>query len=248
MGLCLVTRLKESVADSSLLRPGEKTFLLNADGEFMLRGIGVKLRVLDDSGSLNVTPLGGSATNETDFTIANATYNICKNLSGKDLLIGISEISKLDVFGTDKESKCMELDLNIFAAATNMSEIKLNHQLIVGGNLATLKNVTSGGESSLTTLSFYKAQGIAGSIDDIGGLRFSGNAIFTFFMCANVTGDIVNFVKKQRQIGRTSATCTDIYFVHGTGITFNGNSVADVIGSLSWTSSTITLGETTINA
>lgn len=247
MGLCLVTRLKESVADSSLLRPGEKTFLLNAGGEFSVRGIGIKLRVLDDSGSLNVTPLGGSATNETDFTITNATYNTCKNLSGKDLQIGISEISKLDVFGTDKESKCMELDLNMFAAATNMSEIKLSHQLIVGGSLASLKNVTSGG-SSFTSLSFYKTQGITGSIDDIGGLRFYDNVIFTFFMCANVNGDIVNFVKKQRQIGRTSATCTDIYFVHGTGITFNGNSVSDVIGSLSWTSSTITLGETTINA
>lgn len=247
MGLCLVTRLKESVADSSLLRPGEKTFLLNAGGQFTVVGVGVKLRVLDDSASLSVTPLGGSTTNEKDFTIANGTYNSCVNNSGKDLQIGISNISELKVFGTDSESKCMEVDLNMFAAATNMTEIKLNHQLIVGGSLASLKNVTSGG-SSFSTLSFYKTQGITGSIDDIGGLRFSGNAIFTFFLCANVTGDIVNFVKKQRQLGRTSATCTDIYFVHGTGITFNGNSVADVIGSLSWTSSTITLGETTINA
>jgi hypothetical protein len=247
MGLCLVTRLKESVADSSLLRPGEKTFLLNADGEFTIKGVGVKLRVLDDSASLNVTPLGSSSTNETDFTITNGTYNICKNNSGKDLQIGIAEISKLEVFGSDKDSKSMELDLNMFAAATNISELNLNNQLIVGGSLASLKNVTSGG-SSLSSFSFSRSQNVSGTIDDIGGLRFVGNIIFNFFMCANVTGDIVNFVKKQRQIGRTSATCTDIYFVHGTGITFNGNSVADVIGSLSWTSSTITLGETTINA
>lgn len=247
MGLCLVTRLKESVADSSLLRPGEKTFLLNAGGQFTIVGRGVKLRVLDDSASLSVSPLGSSTTNEKDFTIANDTYNICENKSGKDLQIGISNISELKVFGTDSESKCMEVDLNLFAAATNMTEIKLNHQLIVGGSLASLKNVTSGG-SSLSSLSFSRSQNVSGTIDDIGGLRFAGNIIFNFFMCANVTGDIVNFVKKQRQLGRTSATCTDIYFVHGTGITFNGNSVADVIGSLSWTSSTITVGETTINA
>lgn len=247
MGLCLVTRLKESVADSSLLRPGEKTFLLNAGGQFTIVGMGVKLRVLDDSASLSVSPLGSSTTNEKDFTIANDTYNICVNNSGKDLQIGISEVSKLAVFGTDSNAKCMEVDLNMLSAATNMREIKLNHQLIVGGNLATLKNVTSGG-SSLSSFSFERSLNMVGTIDDIGGLRFAGNIIFNFFNCANVTGDIVNFVKKQRQLGRTSATCTDIYFATGSGITFNGSPLADVIGSLSWTSSTITVGETTINA
>lgn len=249
MGLCLVTRLKESVADSSLLKLGEKAFLLNADGEFTIRGKGTRVRVMDDSGSLNVTQLGSStATDETDFALPNSNYNVCKNLSGKDLRIGISEILNMNVFSTDKQdSKCMEVDLNMFTDADTMTEIRLNSQAFVGGNLASLKNITSGG-TSLTALSFSDAKGITGSIEDIGGLRFSGNVIFNFYRCANVNGDIVNFVKKQRQIGRTSATCNDSNFVYGSGITFNGNPVGSVSGKLSWTPTTITLGETTINA
>lgn len=248
MGLCLVTRLKESVADSSLLKLGEKAFLLNADGEFTIRGMGTRIRVIDDSGSLKVTQLGSStSTDETDFALLNGNYHVCKNLSGKDLKIGISEILNMNVFSTDKYIKCMEVDLNMFTEVSTMTEIKLNNQLIVGGSLASLKNITSGG-TSLTALSFSDAKGVTGSIEDIGGLHFSNNVIFNFYRCANVNGDIVNFVKKQRQIGRTSATCNDANFVYGSGITFNGNPVGSVSGKLSWTPTTITVADTTINA
>ena len=222
--------------------------MLNADGEFTIKGAGTRIRVIDDSGSLNVTQLGSSAaTDETDFALPNGNYNVCKNLSGKDLRIGISEILKMGAFSTDKYSKCMEVDLNMFTEVSTMTEIKLNNQAIVGGNLASLKNITSGG-TSLVALSFSDANGVTGSIEDIGGLRFSGNVIFNFYRCANVNGDIVNFVRKQRQIGRTSATCNDSNFVYGSGITFNGNPVGSVSGKLSWTPTTITLDRTTINA
>ena len=58
-----------------------------------------------------------------------------------------------------------------------------------------------------------------------------------------VSGELIDFVVTQRANGKTTGTCSTDYW--GDKITFNGQ--APSIRSISWTESSITCGDETVN-
>lgn len=244
MGLCLVTKLKESVADSSLSKIGEKTLVLAPQKSFTIRGKGIELRGL--TGNFDIALLGGNTYEGLNHYVdVSANYFSCRNTSSNPLTIGVNNLEVLNVFSADGGANALEIDLNFFEKSKGMSELNLTDQIITGGELSDLSEITN--NSTLTGLVFTRCIGLKGSIEDIASLRMIDSAFPSFFGCPEVTGSVEEFVRGQRANGRTNANLANGYWITQSGITFNGKTYADLV-SISWTASTITVNGETINA
>lgn len=237
MGLCLVTKLKESVADTSLSKIGEKTFILLAGQSVTLSGTGLKIRGID--GNFDVT---GKVTNVNSYELPGG-YNFIKNPNSHDLLLGVSELDKLISISVESPyPKSILIDLSFFKEAVALNDVGLSKQTFIGGTLADF--------SACRNIRFLDvtSSAIVGSIVDIAGLSWAEGQVPFVFGCPNVSGDIIDFVKARRQAGRTSDNISHTYWAIDSGVTFNGNPIVGDETILSWTANTITFNGETINA
>lgn len=250
MGKCLVTRLKEVVTDSSLLRLGEKTFVLLPKGQVVIRAHeDMPIRVIGN-GSFYI----GSNTNAlTEGAILQTGgYHTITNAQDYAIVLGMNNLSQLNVFSTGDsgDNQQIEIDLSFFEYSHKMTELTLRAEKIVGGTLKDMSRIAE--TSSLGAFYMSKCIGVVGSILDVAEVNYSAAAFPNFAFCSEVTGEIVDFVKAQRAKGRTSANVSAAYYVESTKITFNGTLATSIDESLpkaiSWTATTITLGSVTINA
>lgn len=246
MGQCLVTRLKEVVNDSSLLRLGEKTFLLLPNGKVTIRTYeNMPIRVVGE-GSLYV-----DSAKLTEGEILKGNYITIQNAENYSIVVALNKFESLDVFTTnDSLSQQMEIDLSFFSKANRMRELTLSDEKIVGGTLKDLAKISE--STTLTGFSMKNSIGLKGSILDIKDLNYSASVFPNFGFCQEVTGEIIDFVKAQRAKGRTSANIAAEYHLHDTKITFNGQLATTIDENqpkaISWTATTITIGSVTINA
>lgn len=236
MAQCLVTRLKESVADSSLHKIGEKAFTLLAGKSVTLAGEGVQLRGIN--GNFDVK---NQATNVRSYVLKPG-FTYVTNTSSNDVIIGVSELEKLSTIAVEyPRPLSVEIDLSFFAKSNKMGEITLANQTILGGTLADLANTKASTINLSTTMA-------SGNIVDIASLNYAVGDAPRVSNCPNVFGEIIDFVKARRKVGRTADSISNAAWFVGTGMTFNGESVGYTEGTLSWTENTITFRGVTINA
>jgi hypothetical protein len=251
MGKCLVTKLQESVSDSTLLRLGERAFTLLAGASITMTGVGVKLRTIG-GGTIDVTSSAGDVPDEiavTEYQIKGG-YTFVKNSGDANLLIGISNIEKLTAFSTEFPNPLsLEVDLSIFNLyPEDLVEVNLSNQRITGGTLADMAMISKQGRA-IVSLNFGNAIGVKGSLNDLQELLMGTDVLPVLTNCAEVTGEILDYVKAQRTLGKVSASHAESAWITGTAVTFNGVQVPAVDWTtLSWTESTITFNGTTINA
>ena len=104
----------------------------------------------------------------------------------------------------------------------------------ITGSLSDLAPLTN-----LKNLGISECRNITGTINDL-TQPFIELTVYN----TQVTGELIEFVKTQRSVGRTTGSCKTAWW--GNKITFNGS--VPLIGQtiLSWTENTITLGDVTV--
>lgn len=242
MGLCLVTKLKESVADSSLTKIGEKTIVLLPQGQVTLRGKGVEIRAIN--GSFNITPLNGSVENVKNYTLGDPYYFL-DNPTQEPVVLGVNNRELLTVLTAKTANNQIEIGLSFFDTVVKLQELVISHQKVTDGTLANLAGITK--DSTLINFKFNQTIGLMGSLNDIASLKMADSVLPELSFCTDVTGSVEEFVKGQRANGRTTANITNNYWLTKNGITFNGKTYKDLVNT-SWTASTITINDETINA
>lgn len=247
MGQCLVTKLRESVADSSLLKLGEKTVKLKVNGKLTLRGNNMIVRTVG-GGTFNTTSTASDVPAQnaiSEYRIVGGYVEFTNN-EDYDIILGIKNLTEMTAFSAESNTEnYLEVDLSLFSTYPyDMDEIKIWGQTIVGGTLSDILNVNKSGR--VLSICFRNSIGVVGNYEELGVLNLGSMPIVT--NCKNVTGDIVNFVKKQRARGKTQASYGETDWCTGSGLTFNGEAVPEFDWTtISWTANTITFNGKTIN-
>ena len=245
MGQCLITKLKESVKDSSLLKIGEKTFILKANKSVTLYGGNTLVRVVsgDTFNAISTVSDIPAQYNITEYRIIGGFVKFTNN-GDTDMIVGVRQLSNLVAFSS-QTSEDVEIDLSFFAIyPKDMNELTLWGAKVVGGTLQDILHVN---DSKRTIwLNFRNCQGLSGNYEDLGDFKLNSMPIVA--NCPNVTGEIIEFVKRQRAAGKTTASYNESDWCSGSGLTFNGVKVPAISWTaISWTSNTITFNGTTIN-
>ena len=190
--------------------------------------------------------------------------NIYSKLSGDiSNLIGCTKLLNLGWeyrYGSEKDIAYKKLtgNLSALASLTALTSIRLQFSKLTGSlsdlapltaltfiNLKSVTNITGSLSdlAPLTALTFIdvaNCPNITGTINDL-------TQPFTAMNVYNtpITGELIEFVKTQRSVGRTTGTCSSSWWGHN--ITFNGSVPSQSQLQLSWTENTITLGDVTVN-
>lgn len=245
MGQCLITKLKESVKDSSLLKIGEKTFILKANKSVTLRGNNMLVRVVsgDTFNAVSTASYVPAQYNIKEYSIVSG-YVAFTNNGDTDMIVGVRELSKMLAFSS-QTSEDVEIDLSFFDIyQKDMEELTLWGAKVVGGTLQDILHIND--TKRTIVLNFRNCQGLSGNYEDLGDFELNSMPIVA--NCPNVTGEIIEFVKRQRAAGKTTASYNENDWCSGSGLTFNGVKVPAISWTtISWTADTITFNGTTIN-
>lgn len=143
-----------------------------------------------------------------------------------------------------------ELTSMLSGELNNLSGLTVMEKLILQRNSADYSltgNIESlAGMTELTQLNIVLCKGLTGQLSSLGNLtKLTSIAIGD----TNISGSIEDFVVAQRTSGRTACEFLDMAWIGSSKVTFNGGTISNSGSTvLSWTSSTITLAGTTINA
>ena len=159
--------------------------------------------------------------------------NLLVGLSGD--LANISGCTKLNMIDNSGTSPNLTGSLSDLAPLTALTYLKLTNATNITGNLSDLAPLTA-----LTTMGLRSCSNITGTINDL-----TMPLTFIDVYSTQVTGELIEFVKTQRSVGRTTGTCRSNWW--GNNITFNGVVPSSSQLNLSWTDNTITLGDVTVN-
>ncbi len=143
-----------------------------------------------------------------------------------------------------------ELTSALSGELDNLSGLTVMEKLILQRNSADYSltgNLESlAGMTELIQLNITLCKGLTGQLSSLGNMTklTSINLGDT-----NISGSIEDFVVAQRASGRTACETLHVSWIGSSKVTFNGGTISNSGSSvLSWTSSTITLGGTTIDA
>ena len=183
--------------------------------------------------------------------------NIAACLSGD--IANLSGCTKLYKFTNLSKSSNLTGSLSDLAPLTALAYLNLSKSPNLTGSLSDLAPLTA-----LADLDLSSSRNLTGSLSDLApltalaNLNLSGNNNFTGNIkdislplktinvyATNITGEIIEFVKTQRSAGRTTGSCSTGWW--GEKITFNGTVPSASSTTVTWTESTITLGNTTVN-
>ena len=146
-------------------------------------------------------------------------------------LAPLTALNELSLYNADK----LTGNLSDLAPLTVLNELGLYNADKLTGNLSDLAPLTA-----LKNLNLGECKNIIGTINDL-----TQPLIMLDVYNTQVTGELIEFVKTQRSVGRTTGTCRSSWW--GDKITFNGSVPSTSQLRLSWTENTITLGDTTVN-
>ena len=190
--------------------------------------------------------------------------NIYSILSGDiSNLIGCTKLKTLGwsyTSGSEKDVAYKKLTGNLsdLASLTTLTSIRLPYSKLTGSlsdlapltaltgiNFDTNQNITGSLSdlaplTALTSINVSGCKNITGTINDLTQPLVSLDVYYT-----QVTGELIEFVKTQRSVGRTTGSCKSGWW--GNKITFNGSVPSQDKHNLSWTENTITLGDITVN-
>ena len=178
----------------------------------------------------------GAGTNSVNDVIGG--YSRLKNCNINDIYITLSEDLDVSAFtGLNLDS----LTSFMLAGEDTSYTVQLTGDIkpFIDGAV----NMTSFGLTNLNTTGMkkYNIADLFGNKTKITTLRITSNAF--------LTGTVEAFVAAQRAAGRTTNTeGIAISSNLGTYVTFNGSYIPSGTGNVSWTASTITVGNTTIDA
>ena len=177
-------------------------------------------------------PLSGDAanisglTNITDLGFYHMDYS---RFTGKlSDLTPLTSLTTLIISSASLTGKLSDL-----TPLTSLTTLDLSYTNI-SSDISELNSL-----SSLTTLRLGNSPNITGDIKNI-----SIPLTFINIGSTQVIGDLVEFVKTQRKAGRTTGSLSSDAW--GINITFNGIPYKAVNQKLTWTDSTISLGDETI--
>ena len=189
--------------------------------------------------------------------------NIYSKLSGDiSNLIGCTKLLNLGWYyepgkGIDGAYKKLTGNLSDLASLTALIAINLQFSNLTGSlsdlaPLTALTNINLWGSSNLTgslsdlapltaltSINVSSCPNITGTINDL-----TQPLTFISVYYTQVTGELIEFVKTQRSVGRTTGTCRSSWW--GPNITFNGVVPSTSQLNLSWTENTITLEGITV--
>ena len=159
--------------------------------------------------------------------------NLLVSLSGD--LANISGRTKLNRIGSLAGSPNLTGSLSDLVPLTALTYINLTGATNITGSLSDLAPLTA-----LTFIDVANCPNITGTINDLTQPVTIINVYNT-----QITGELIEFVKTQRSVGRTTGSCRSSWW--GKNITFNGSVPSQSQLQLSWTENTITLGNVTVN-
>ena len=190
--------------------------------------------------------------------LANLTKLTTLSLTNAKITGGLSDLANLTKLTTLSLTNAkITGGLSNLANLTTLVQLSLENNPNITGGLSDLAPLTA-----LTSLSLSNTK-ITGSLSDLAPLT----ALESIgFIDTNISGDIkdlrcpiknmnvyqsgvrgelIEFVKTQRAVGRTTGICSTAWW--GQNITFNGVVPSPSQLQLTWTENTITLGNVTVN-
>lgn len=180
----------------------------------------------------NMNSFAGHFSNGDYIIEVKSKYNISNRLN-----FGASHLNpsflKYTSGVTDIASLGFEGDIAILSTQEGLTKIKINSKYAIG-SLSDLAPLTA-----LTNIDFSDTN-VSGDIKDL------RNPITTMIIFrSNITGELIEFVKTQRSVGRTTGSCSNGGW-WGDKVTFNGVNPGTGTKTLTWTENTITLGDVTV--
>lgn len=220
---CLITKLQGSVQNDNLEKLGV-----------------LKIHIIDSSGGVNTElHVSGSTTIYTDGTKHLYQFGGDKGTSithSSVLNVQFKDSGEYDVFIKPKYNISGACTFGM-KATIDISQLKycditslISMNTLFSGDIAALS------EKSLTTIKVVGSSGLYGSFEDVLGPMIT----LTGFNLSgtNITGDIIEFVRRQVKAGRSSYTFEvgQISYLGGaTGIKFNGQDIRNRDANvLSW--------------
>lgn len=203
-----------------------------------------------------ISGLSGNIANIRGCTKLTRLYNL--NLSSKNITGDLSDLAPLTKLTTLSLTNAkITGGLSNLANLTKLTILALLNTKITGGlsDLAPLTTLVqldlennpniTGGLSDLAPLTALESIGfidtnISGDIKDLRCPIKNMNVYRS-----GVRGELIEFVKTQRAVGRTTGICSTAWW--GQNITFNGVVPSPSQLQLTWTENTITLGNVTVN-
>ena len=166
------------------------------------------------------------------LTNLRSLYLLHAQLTGDTVLFkGLNGLTTLAITNTDLTG-----DISNFAGLGNLKSLGLQFTKVTG-DIASLQNL-----SNLVTLNVANTS-VGG---DIGSIK---SPLTTMIVAScNVKGKIEDFVKAQRDAGRTTGSCSNGGNSWGTKITFKDNVIETGADTLSWTADKITCKDEQITA
>ena len=266
---CLVTKLKSTVNDNSLLKVGEM-FIDIIEQEsptnqtnrlYLNTGNIADLVVEVENGAANLTLDEGMASGWTNkitlvknefpsapVYVRNGNYRV--KVSSKYILTEVGRwTSNMSQNAISVDTKYLKYSTNmvtlISGLSGNIANISGCTKLTILYGLSST-NVTGSLSdlaplTALTNLSLERNPNITG---DIKGIRQSLARLSVYE--TNITGELIEFVKTQRANGRTTDSCSNGGW-WGANITFNGVNPGGGWQALTWTENTITNNGVTVN-
>ena len=240
MNKCFITKLDAVVEDNHLPYLGYAVANVNLSAEkSMYFGVdtsvnSVKIKIV---GNVSITSLGGVSTNVKEaqvshgqsFILSPGTYQL---LFDKYYAVPLS-------FPTDGSIRINAEDFSFsqYSRESSLSLIRIIYGDVKGmGSLYKAK-----------TLNFQSCDKLYGDIADLGTCT---GLTELWLNGTQVTGNIEDFVKAQRNAGRTSCDSLNIAYAAETLVKWKGNGVTTSVyqNKLSWTSNSITFKDETISA
>lgn len=206
-----------------------------------------------DAGDQNLTSVGTNYTAPYDVNLKfkpNCYYYIRKSSKISNVSTnGIVKIEDFNAFNAHIVQCVFDGDLQDVKLNDDIYQLRFTYNIYskLYGDISCLSKYVK-----LKHLAFATQYYITGQITSLGTLI---NLNEITFGDTQISGDLVDFVKEQRNNGRT--TCSSItiqYLLTSKNIIFNGQNISDYVDAvdnihtLSWTETTITLNDVTIDA
>lgn len=257
MSKALITKLNGVVDNDSLYRLGELPFIVPANAtkegttvELLLTGNNT-FRI-KNTGVYNYDNSVVATKGQTSFTeerYSNATYRLESDSAGGIFVVpnkySIQELTtnlKIDIDDNFRWFKGTILSAPVSMnknAVENISGEMTKLFVSYEGDLSAFSRFTS-----LTTLGFREDKLITGDFSSLGALTKLTNLYLNNTSSLNLK--IEDFVKAQRNAGRTSCDNFSLACGGTCGVTFNGKLISEWSTKLSWTDTQITCKNTTI--
>lgn len=266
MKSCLITKLKGTVDNSSLLKLGEVlTTIDGVNSPTLLNLYPVTGKTLTISADTDCLSVDNGVSYVSEVVISDNTECYVNNADTVNLKIYPKyDILKAGKWNDMENVSTVIKNLDIFAYSKNIVEIRLRDSNTDNGNIKNIKkciNLTSlytndGCTCNLSDLAeFTMLRHLTLPRNSYGDLSVLANIhtlteINGCFYNSRITGSIEEFVSIRRAAGQTTGTISGTYiFADCPNITFNGSPMGkNDSNKLIWDATTITISDTTIVA